>query len=132
MKSNFLFPLILFAGLMLADFSANPVYGQTSQKEQVKQQTSMFTCSVHPEVVQDQPGNCSKCGMKLVGKKDMPKENISQAPDSACMKHESMKMDIDSTCVKHEHMKMMPDSTMVRKDSIIQNPQFKKHEDMDM
>lgn len=28
-----------------------------------------YTCSHHPEVVQDKPGNCSKCGMKLVEKK---------------------------------------------------------------
>ena len=28
-----------------------------------------YTCPMHPEVVQDKPGNCSKCGMKLVEKK---------------------------------------------------------------
>ena len=28
-----------------------------------------YTCSMHPEVVQDKPGNCPKCGMKLVIKK---------------------------------------------------------------
>ena len=27
-----------------------------------------YTCSMHPEVVQDAPGNCPKCGMKLVEK----------------------------------------------------------------
>jgi hypothetical protein len=27
-----------------------------------------YTCPMHPEVVQDHPGNCSKCGMKLVHK----------------------------------------------------------------
>lgn len=26
---------------------------------------SHYTCPMHPEVVQDQPGNCSKCGMTL-------------------------------------------------------------------
>ena len=24
-----------------------------------------YTCSMHPEVVTDKPGNCPKCGMKL-------------------------------------------------------------------
>lgn len=24
-----------------------------------------YTCSMHPEVVQDHPGDCPKCGMKL-------------------------------------------------------------------
>lgn len=27
-----------------------------------------YTCPMHPEVVQDSPGNCPKCGMKLVKK----------------------------------------------------------------
>ena len=27
-----------------------------------------YTCPMHPEVVQDSPGSCSKCGMKLVHK----------------------------------------------------------------
>lgn len=30
--------------------------------------TAKYTCSMHPEVVQDTPGNCPKCGMKLVKK----------------------------------------------------------------
>lgn len=28
-----------------------------------------YTCTMHPEVVQNTPGNCPKCGMKLVEKK---------------------------------------------------------------
>ena len=31
--------------------------------------TTRYTCSMHPEVVQDKPGDCPKCGMKLVEKK---------------------------------------------------------------
>ncbi|MCI0538852.1 MAG: hypothetical protein L0Z50_26905 [Verrucomicrobiales bacterium] len=27
-----------------------------------------YTCPHHPEVVQDKPGTCPKCGMKLVEK----------------------------------------------------------------
>src|SRR5213082_3680142 len=32
-------------------------------QEQAKQK---YTCVMHPEVVMDHPGNCPKCGMKLV------------------------------------------------------------------
>ncbi len=31
-------------------------------------QTMQYTCSMHPEVVKDVPGNCPKCGMKLIVK----------------------------------------------------------------
>lgn len=30
--------------------------------------TGMYTCSMHPEVVANAPGNCPKCGMNLVPK----------------------------------------------------------------
>ena len=32
-------------------------------------QAMMYTCPMHPEVVQDTPGKCPKCGMTLVTKK---------------------------------------------------------------
>ncbi|MDE3145563.1 MAG: hypothetical protein KGL19_15505 [Bacteroidota bacterium] len=28
----------------------------------------MYTCSMHPEIQSDKPGNCPKCGMQLVEK----------------------------------------------------------------
>jgi hypothetical protein len=28
-----------------------------------------YTCTIHPDVVQSQPGKCPKCGMSLVAKK---------------------------------------------------------------
>jgi hypothetical protein len=160
MNRKFLFPVILFAGLILVNFSVHQVYGQTPKNEPVKQQTAMYTCSMHPEVVKDQPGNCPKCGMELVKKKDMPKEDMHQAhdstcmkhehtkmmpdsacmkhehtkmmPDSACMKHEHTKMMSDSACMKHEQMKMMPDSAILRKNSMLQDTTGKKPEHMEM
>ena len=132
MKSKFLYFIILVAGFMLAQFSVLPIYGQATQNEQVKPQIEMYTCSLHPEVAQNQPGNCPKCGMKLVEKTEMREENIDQAHDSACMKHESVKMMPDTTCMKQEHMKVMPDSVMVRKDSMLENPKFMMHKDKDM
>ena len=31
----------------------------------------MFTCTMHPEVIQVRPGICPECGMKLIKKKDL-------------------------------------------------------------
>lgn len=30
---------------------------------------NIYTCPMHPEVEQDKPGSCPKCGMNLVQKK---------------------------------------------------------------
>ena len=44
---------------------------QTTQTNQSTQSVSAqkYTCEMHPEIVQDQPGECPKCHMKLIAKK---------------------------------------------------------------
>ena len=46
------------------DPKPSPAPSTAPAKEAVK-----YTCTMHPEIVQDKPGNCPKCGMKLVEKK---------------------------------------------------------------
>jgi hypothetical protein len=42
----------------------------SGQSEQPAQKSVVqYTCPMHPEVVQDKPGKCPKCGMDLVEKK---------------------------------------------------------------
>jgi len=36
------------------------------EHEHEKSKRQKYTCPMHPEVVMDHPGNCPKCGMKLV------------------------------------------------------------------
>lgn len=40
-----------------------------SEQTNANKTTVQYTCSMHPEVVQNSPGNCPKCGMKLVEKR---------------------------------------------------------------
>src|SRR6266540_4038717 len=40
--------------------------------EHEKSKRQKYTCPMHPEVVMDHPGNCPKCGMKLVPIKQTP------------------------------------------------------------
>jgi Cu(I)/Ag(I) efflux system membrane fusion protein len=37
-------------------------------EEQTSGQTKQYTCTMHPDVVQNKPGKCPKCGMELVEK----------------------------------------------------------------
>jgi len=50
---------------------------QTSEElkkrsEQTKPPAFYYTCVMHPEIHQDQPGKCPKCGMTLVKKEGVP------------------------------------------------------------
>jgi outer membrane lipoprotein SlyB len=60
------------AGLSLAGCSSSSQTDSstqpTNEPAQKSAQAVSYTCSMHPEVVQDKPGNCPKCGMKLVEK----------------------------------------------------------------
>ncbi len=38
--------------------------------EQEQEKKQKYTCPMHPEVITDHPGNCPKCGMKLVPLKE--------------------------------------------------------------
>ena len=46
--------------------------GPQMQHEHAQQHEVMqkYTCPMHPEVITDHPGNCPKCGMKLVPLKE--------------------------------------------------------------
>ncbi|PYI59811.1 MAG: hypothetical protein DMC59_04980, partial [Verrucomicrobia bacterium] len=41
---------------------AAATYGAAGEQEKKQK----YTCPMHPEIVTDHPGNCPKCGMKLV------------------------------------------------------------------
>ncbi len=51
-------------------------HGAVGEQTQEKKQ---YTCPMHPEVVMDHPGNCPKCGMKLVPREEK-KPSASNLP----------------------------------------------------
>jgi hypothetical protein len=59
----------------------SPGYGVAGEQEAAK-----YTCPMHPEVVMDHPGNCPKCGMKLVPMKEK-KRSASNPPSVAAATH---------------------------------------------
>ena len=65
-------PKLIMAALVAAAL-AGVVVNVSGCKEKASDQSSgqsvKYTCSMHPDVVQDKPGNCPKCGMALVEKR---------------------------------------------------------------
>ena len=57
------------------------------EHEQDQKKMQKYTCPMHPEVISDHPGNCPKCGMKLVPikekKRSTPKVGAMESPDVA-------------------------------------------------
>lgn len=40
-----------------------------SKNIEMSEKAVPYTCPMHPDVVSDSPGNCPRCGMKLVPKR---------------------------------------------------------------
>lgn len=70
------------------------------QNQPQDQNNQKYTCPMHPEVVQDKPGKCPKCGMDLVPMKSDNKKDSKDKKDSM----ENMKMD-DMKSMDHMNMK---------------------------
>ena len=51
-------------------------------------ETGRHTCTMHPEIQQNQPGNCPKCGMPLVGAEEGRQDNASEHKDSGRTEHD--------------------------------------------
>lgn len=69
--------IILISILVVSFIGIIAFQGCSKDKEQPKnetQETQLWTCGMHPEVIMDKPGQCPKCGMDLVP----VKKNVSQ------------------------------------------------------
>ena len=105
MKNKFLPTFVLITGCMLISTSVSMVYSQTKQSDPVSIKTATYTCPKHPEVVQDHPGNCPKCGMKLVDNVNMSEPKVNQYNDSTMLNPPQGKMNKDTLTMKNVPMK---------------------------
>lgn len=57
-----------FATLLFLGVSCGSKTAKTEAKSETEQAATngYYTCSMHPEVHSDKPGNCPKCGMALI------------------------------------------------------------------
>jgi hypothetical protein len=79
-------------------------HGHEQEQEQEKRQK--YTCTMHPEVVMDHPGNCPKCGMKLVPVKQHKRPtpiNREQASNAQGSTSKVGAIDLNRPGHEHEH-----------------------------
>jgi Heavy metal binding domain len=71
--------------ITVAIFATASALAETSSPSPSAATHLKYTCVMHPEVVQDKPGKCPKCGMKLVPMKSSTKAGIKRnQPERAC------------------------------------------------
>ncbi len=103
MKKSLVYSIILIGGLLFAAVLSNAQEPET-KKPETEQKVVKYTCPMHPEVVQNEPGKCPKCGMDLVMKEKMHKETKCEKKDTTEMHHEHMKHEKED-CKKKEDVK---------------------------
>jgi len=69
-----------------------------------------YTCPMHPEVQSDKPGNCPKCGMKLVVDKTKAPSTQSAGTTYTCPMHPEVQSNKPGNCPKCG-MKLVVDKT---------------------
>src|SRR5205823_6390768 len=79
---------------------AAATYGAAGEQEKKQK----YTCPMHPEIVTDHPGNCPKCGMKLVPLKQNKRPTSNAQGSRAGAEHATPKVGaIDLNRPGHEH-----------------------------
>jgi predicted RNA-binding Zn-ribbon protein involved in translation (DUF1610 family) len=75
MKKTIMAIAFLFAATAIS--FAQTGKSQSPKGRQHKAVKTMYTCTMHPEVVRSKPGKCPKCGMVLVKKSKVSRKEKS-------------------------------------------------------
>ncbi|HKK81619.1 MAG TPA: efflux RND transporter periplasmic adaptor subunit [Prolixibacteraceae bacterium] len=79
-----------------------------TEHEHSEEQTT-WTCSMHPQIKQDEPGDCPICGMDLIPQSSMGNDDDNINPDEIMMSESAAKLaEIQTTKVKRE----VPENTL--------------------
>jgi CopA family copper-resistance protein len=114
-NSNLIMKKIAAIILVFATYSfAHAQVMKDMDKKEIKQQPVTYTCPMHPEIHATKPGNCPKCGMKLV--KEKTKDAFGHQDDGMQIKDSSKAMNnmsgIDMPKANQELMKTIVNNTL--------------------
>lgn len=105
---------ILLVCILLISVTA--VFAQKSKSVPPKPDTAAqakYTCSMHPDVVSDKPGNCPKCNMPLtLSSKEQMKQDVTHT--YTCPMHPNIVSDHAGICAKCKS-KLVADRTSSKK-----------------
>ena len=148
-KKNLINSIILIGVFFLASAHASAQATRSEKKAECSKVTQ-YTCPMHPEVVQNEPGKCPKCGMELAKKEYKPMYTCSMHPevvqdkpgkcpkcgmDLVKMKDDqhgtTMHYPCDSTHMEHDKMMHHScDSTQMGHDTMRNNSVTSEHDPM--
>ncbi|MCU4166419.1 efflux RND transporter periplasmic adaptor subunit [Carboxylicivirga caseinilyticus] len=92
-KSNYKAVLItLLAGLLIG-WMIKPSHSEETQQHQHNhaEESTTWTCSMHPQIKQEEPGSCPICGMDLIPLKSMQGSDDAN-PDEVAMSEAAIKL----------------------------------------
>ena len=110
MKTHALILICVLALTAMKQAGATKPYhsdaGHDQEQEQAKKQK--YTCPMHPEIMTEQPGNCPKCGMKLVPLRqgERPTANVQHSTSNV------EAIDLHRPRHAHEHAEMQMEMSM--------------------
>ena len=65
-----LLAITVMLGLSACGGSGSKEKTEEPQEMEKSEMVVQYTCSMHPDVIQNEPGKCPQCGMELVVKSD--------------------------------------------------------------
>jgi CopA family copper-resistance protein len=104
--------ILLFFLFTYSIVSAQEMKGMDMNKKETKPQVQpvTYTCSMHPEIQANSPGNCPECGMKLI--KEKPKQGTKpesvKPSDVQKPKEKAKNAGMDMGTKQMDHMNNMP------------------------
>lgn len=115
--------IIIMLFLIIYSFvQAQDIKGMNMNKKETKKQAQpvTYTCPMHPEIHATKPGNCPKCGMKLIKEKQV-KQQRKQKHDDMQMPKDTAQKKTGDTSNMQMNMSTEPTYTKFSKNFIVNN-----------